>query len=153
MRIKTNLVSGIAFVVIGFVLLLLLPSQVVVADIIPFLESAKAAPLLAIIVMVIGGAVLIFQSLVLKIERVVEVRMEEQKYALYMMGMIVLYAALIYVAGYVIASIALVLILFRFFRIRSPIQLGIALAIAVGVFFLFTKIFNVSLPGFGGELL
>jgi putative tricarboxylic transport membrane protein len=152
MKVKTNLVSGIIFVVLGGILLLLMPSQIVVASIIPFLESAKAAPLLAIIIMTVGGTVLIIQSVFLGKEQVVEVHFAEQKYALFVIATIIGYAGLIFLLGYIIASIAMVFVLYRFYQIRNVFQLGIALAIAVGIFFLFTKIFNVSLPGLGGIL-
>jgi putative tricarboxylic transport membrane protein len=153
MRVKTNLVSGIAFTAISVVLLLLMPTQIIVSSIIPFLESAKAAPLMAILVMLIGGLILIFQSVVLKKETVVVINMAEQKYALIMIGGIILYGALIYVTGYIIASLVMVLSLYRFYKVGKPIQLAVTLVIVIFVYFLFTNVFNVSLPGFGGELL
>lgn len=153
MRVKTNLVSGIAFTAISVVLLLLMPSQIIVSSIIPFLESAKAAPFMAILVMLIGGLILIFQSLVLKKEMVVVIDMAQQKYALIMIGGIILYGALIYITGYIIASLAMVFSLYRFYKVGKPIQLAVTLVIVILVYFLFRNVFNVSLPGFGGELL
>lgn len=152
MTIRTNLVSGVIFIVLGGVLLLLLPSQVVVADIIPFLESARAAPTLAIIVMMVGGGILVFQSLVMKKETVVEVSFSEQKYALYMIGSFVIYAGLIYGVGFIVASLALVTSLYFFYGIRNRVYLVVAIFISILVHFLFTNVFNVSLPGLGGAL-
>ncbi|MCG8479613.1 MAG: tripartite tricarboxylate transporter TctB family protein [Spirochaetales bacterium] len=150
MNIRTNLVSGIVFVVVGAVLLLLMPGQIVVSSTTPYLESAKAAPTLAIIIMLIGGAALVFQSIVLKKEHIVVVRFDEHKYALLMMAAITLFAGMIYFLGYIVAAIVLVLALYKFYNIRNVFIHLIALADAVFVYLLFTNVFNVRLPGIGG---
>ena len=150
MKIKTNLVGGVIFVMLGLILLLLQPSQVVVSNKIAFLESAKVAPMMSIIVMLLGGCCLIFQSVALKKEKEVFINIEEQKNALYMLSGMFLYAGMIYFLGFLIASAVLVLLLFKFYENRNKKHLIIVLCIAALVYVLFTRIFNVSLPGIGG---
>lgn len=152
MRLKTNLLSGIIFVIFGGILLLFIPSQIEVSDSIPFVESARVAPFFAIMVMILGGITLIFQSLVLKRENIIEIHFAQQKNALFIIAVILLYALLIYLIGYIIASVITVGILYFFFKLKSWLHLGMTLGIAIGIYFLFSKIFNVSLPGIGGVL-
>lgn len=150
MKIQTNLVGGLVFVVFGVVLLVLQSSQIVVSNNIAFLESAKVAPIMSIIVMLVGGIVLIFQSVVLHKEKIVLIKFEEQKNALYMALFMALYAGMIYFLGYLIASAVLVVILFKFYQNKNKIHLLVVLIIAISVYFLFTRLFHVSLPGIGG---
>lgn len=153
MTIKTNLVGGIFFILLGVILFLLMPSQIIVAGSVPFLESAKAAPFLSILVMVICGAILVFQSLVLKKEKLVVINFSDQKYALYLVLYLLAYSALIYLVGFMIASLALVLALSKFFKVTSKKQVLIVLVISVLVYYVFLNIFHISLPGIGGVLL
>lgn len=153
MNIKTNLVSGIFFVCISLILLFLMPSQIQVYSTVSFLESAKAAPLIAILIMLICGLLLIFQSLVLKKENIVVLQFKEQKYAIYTILFMILFAALIYLLGFLIASIVTVLGLYKFYGIKSKKQLISLLLIAVFVYFVFINVFHISLPGIGGVVL
>ena len=85
MKIKTNLVSGALFVTLGILLLLLMPGQIVVSDTTPFLESARVGPASAVIMMLTGGMILLFKSIVLKKEHIVTVYFSDQKHALFIL--------------------------------------------------------------------
>ena len=150
MKIKTNLVSGALFVILGILLLLLMPGQIVVSDTTPFLESARVGPTSAVIMMLTGGMILLFKSIVLKKEHIVTVYFSDQKHALFIIAAIILFAGMIYFTGYIIAAVVLTAALYRFYRIDKPILLFIALATAILVYLLFTNVFSVSLPGIGG---
>ena len=150
MKVKTNLIGGVIFIILGLILLLLQPSQVIVSNNIAFLESAKVAPMMSIIVMFFGGIFLIFQSLVLKKEKEIFLKFQEQKNALYMALYMLLYAATIYFLGFLIASAALIVLLFMFYKNKNKKHLIAVFIIAALVYVLFTRIFNVSLPGIGG---
>ena len=150
MKIKTNLVSGVLFVTLGILLLLLMPGQIVVSDTTPFLESARVGPTSAVIMMLTGGMMLLFKSIVLKKEHIVTVYFSDQKHALFIIAAIILFAGMIYFTGYIIAAVVLTAALYRFYRIDKPILLFIALATAMLVYLLFTNVFSVSLPGIGG---
>jgi len=152
MKIKTNLVGGGIFVIFSLILLALQPSQILVSNNIVFLESAKVAPMMSIIVMLVGGIFLIFQSVVLKKEKEVFIKFAEQKNALYMALFMSLYAGLIYFLGYLIASAVLIIVLFKFYNNKNKIHLLVVFIIAILVYLLFTQLFNVSLPGIGGVI-
>lgn len=153
MTIKTNLVGGIFFILLGVILFLLMPSQIIVAGSVPFLESAKAAPFLTIILMIICGTILVFQSLVLKKEKLLVLDFKQQKYALYLILYLIAYATLIYLVGFLIASLVLVLGLSHFYKITSKKQVLSVLVVSVVVYYIFLNIFHISLPGIGGVLL
>jgi len=153
MKVKTNLIGGVFFILLGLILFLLMPSQIIVAGSVPFLESAKAAPFISILIMFLCGLVLVFQSVVLKKEKEVIIDFGEQKYALYLILFLIGYSVLIYVLGFLIASLLLVLTLSKFYKIESKKQVFIVIGISVLVYFVFLNIFHISLPGIGGALL
>ena len=153
MKIKTNLVGGIFFIVLGTVLLLLMPNQIIVQANIPFLESAKAAPFIALLMLIVGGIILVIQSLVFKKEQIVTLDFAVQKHALTVMGIFIGYALSIYLFGFLIASFLLIAAMVWFFRIKSKIQIAVIVAISVAVYFIFINLFHISLPGIGGVFL
>lgn len=150
MKIKTNLVSGIFFMIVGVVLLLLMPSQVIVNANIPFLESAKVAPFMALMIMIIGGAFLVIQSMVFKKDVIYEVDALTLRYAGMVMGFLAGYALMIYLTGFLIGSLALCVTMFKFFKVKNKKHLVIVLVIAVVVYYIFIYLFHISLPGIGG---
>lgn len=150
MKIKTNLYGGLFFILVGVVLLLLMPNQIIVQDNIPFLESAKAAPFIALSMMIIGGVILVIQSLVFKKEQFVVIDFAVQKYALAIMGIFIAYALFIYLVGFLIASLLLIFAMVRYFKIKSRAQIIIIALIAIAVYFIFINLFHISLPEIGG---
>jgi hypothetical protein len=153
MKVKTNLIGGVFFILLGVILFLLMPSQIIVSGSVPFLESAKAAPFLSILIMFVCGLILVFQSVVLKKEKEVVIDFAEQKYALYLILFLIGYSVLIYLIGFLIASLLLVLALSKFFKLESKIQVLIVMGICGLVYFIFLYIFHISLPGIGGAIL
>jgi len=148
MKVRSNLTGGIIFVVFGTLLLLLLEAQVITYGMIPFLQSAKVLPFMAEVVMIAGGLFLILQSLVFKKETVVEIRWEEQKYALIVLGIFAVFASLIFFAGYIVGSVVFVLLMSRLYRNRNLLEVAMLAVLAIGIFVLFTQVFYVQLPAF-----
>lgn len=153
MKVRTNLVGGIIFMVTGLVLLILLDSQVIVYGEISFLQSAKVIPFVMESLMIIGGVILVIQSLFLKKENLVEIKWSEQKYAIEVIGIFLLFAFMIYYTGFIIGAVVFVLLMFVFFKNRNILEiLGLGI-LSILIFLLFTKVFHVELPGLGGMLL
>lgn len=150
MKIKTNLCGGVFFVVLGAILWLLIPTQIVISSDIPLLESAKIAPMLAIGMMVLCGLVLIIQSLVFKSEHIVTINFKEQRVALVIIGTMILYAALIYFVGYLIGTVVVIVLMLLLYKERRPISYIVLIIIGVLVYFLFKSVFHINLPGIGG---
>ncbi len=150
MKIKTNLVGGIIFIVFGTVLLLLLNNQVITYGNISFLQSAKVAPFFSELIMIIGGIFLIIQSVFLKKDTIITISWNEQKNALITIGCLSLFAIGIYFLGFLIGSIIFILLMFRFYKNRNLYELIGLIILSIGIYFLFTMIFHVQLPGIGG---
>jgi hypothetical protein len=150
MKVRTNLTGGIIFIVFGTVLMLLLNTQVITYGQISFLQSAKVAPFFAEIIMVLGGIFLVIQSLVFKKESIIVIRWEEQKFAVLTILVFCIFAAAIYYTGFIIGSFLFIISMFVLNRNRSILEFVGLCALAVGIYFLFTSVFYVQLPGFGG---
>lgn len=138
------------FLVFGSVLLLLLESQVIIYGKVDFLQSAKVAPFMAEMVMIIGGVLLILKSLVFKKEEYVDINWDEQKYAAATILAFCIFAAAIYFAGFLIGSIVFIGLMFRLYKNKNILEFIGLCVLAVGIFFLFTMVFHVQLPGIGG---
>jgi hypothetical protein len=150
MKVRTNLVGGLIFIVFGSILLALLNKQVITYGNITFLQSAKVLPFIAEIVMVGGGVGLVIESLVFKKDEIVEFVWSEQKNAVYTIGFFCIFAAGIYFLGFIIGAILFLISMFIYYKNRSILQLVCLIALIIGVYFLFTGVFYVQLPGIGG---
>jgi hypothetical protein len=150
MKVRTNLVGGSIFIVFGTVLLALLNKQVITYGNITFLQSAKVLPFIAEIVMIIGGIALVIESLVFKKDNIVEFIWKEQKNAVLTIGFFCVFAGGIYFFGFIVGAVLFLISMFVFYKNRSILQLVCLLALIIGVYFLFTGVFYVQLPGFGG---
>ncbi len=148
MKVRSNLAGGIIFLVFGTILMLLLNSQVITYGKIHFLQSAKVLPFMAEIVMIIGGFLLIIQSIVFKKEKIVEICWEDQKYALAVIGLFALFALLIYFIGFVVGALVFVVLMSRLYKNRNIVEIVILCALAIGIYLLFTLVFHVQLPAF-----
>ena len=151
-KIKTNLVSGIIMGLFSAICLIIMPYQVKNPGFDSGAPSPRIIPGICLVVMLIFSIVLIFESLVLKKEKIVEFDWEKEKPALLLIGLMCLYVALIIWIGYILASIVVFcFILFYCGERKPPIYIFTVLA-AVGIYYLFSAVFHISLPGgpFGG---
>lgn len=148
MKIRSNLTGGIIFLVFGSILMILLDAQVITYGNIDFLQSAKVSPYMAELVMIIGGALLIIQSVIFKKEKIVEISWVEQKYAIAVIGLFALFAALIYFVGFVVGALVFVVLMSRLNKNRNIIEIIVLCVLALGIYALFTLVFHVQLPAF-----
>ncbi len=152
-KIKTNLWSGIIMGAISILLLVLMPSQVRVPAYDSGAPSPRIIPGVCLVLMLIFSVVLIIQSLVFKKEKVVEFDWAVEKPAIVLILIMCVYVALILFIGYIPASIITFLVVqFYCGERKLPIYIY-TIAAAVLIFFLFKKVFNISLPAgpfFGG---
>jgi len=151
-KIKTNLVTGILMLIFSAVMLYLLPAQVRVPAFDSGAPSPRIIPAICLIVILINSVALIFQSLVLKKDKVVEFDWAKEKPAILLVALLCIYVALIIHIGFILASIIVFVITLFYCGERKPFIYIFTIAAAVGIFFLFRSVFHVSLPGgpFGG---
>lgn len=150
MKIKTNLVGGILFVIVSAILLILIPLQIAM----PRIQSAgvnpQFMPRAVTIIMGICGIGLIVQSLVFKKEKILEVELKEETIAMVVAGIMLLFTVLIVKAGFLIGSFVMVATMLFYYRVKTIWPYIITFALAAGIYFMFVNLFHVGLPGIGG---
>lgn len=150
-KIKTNLVSGILMGIFSAVMLYLLPTQVRVPAFDSGAPSPRIIPAICLIIILISSITLIIQSLVFKKEKVVEFDWTNEKPAILLIILMCIYVALIIKIGFILASAIVFVIVLFYCGERKPFIYIFTIAAAVGIYFLFTNVFHVSLPaGFLG---
>ena len=151
-KIKTNLVTGIVMGLLSGYLLYIMPQQVRVPAYDSGAPSPRIIPGIALVVILLCSIILIIQSLVFKKEKIVEFDWEKEKPAIFLIALMCLYVFLIIKIGFILASAITFIIVLFYCGERKPFIYIFTIALAVGIYFLFSKVFHVSLPGgpFGG---
>ncbi len=145
-KIKTYLWSGIIMGIVSAVLLAIMPYQVRVPAYDSGAPSPRIIPAACLIFMLVSSIVLILQSLVFKKEKVVEFDWKKEGPIILLVLGMCLYAALIIWIGFIAASIIIFGAVLFYCGERKPLIYVITFAAAIGIFFLFKFVFNVSLP-------
>ena len=151
-KIKTNLVTGIVMGVLSAFLLYIMPKQVRIPAYDSGAPSPRIIPGICLAVILLCSVVLIIQSLVFKKEKVVEFDWEKEKPAILLIALLCIYVFLIIKIGFILASAVVFIVVLFYCGERKPFIYIFTIALAVGIYFLFSKVFHVSLPGgpFGG---
>ncbi|MCL7748851.1 tripartite tricarboxylate transporter TctB family protein [Halalkalibacter alkaliphilus] len=150
MKIRTNLLSGIIFGIISIVFILLVPSQVAVPTFNNGGPSPRIIPYIVLYGMLICSVALIIQSLVFKKERIVVLDFKIEKASLIVLVIMILFGIVMLNFGFIISVIVVLPILLFILRERKPFIYGFTIFGGIGVYYLFTKVFNITLPVFGG---
>ncbi len=151
-KIRTNLVSGIVMLLFSAFMLIVMPQQVPVPGYDSGAPSPRIIPGICLVVTLICSVVLIIESLVFKKEKIVEFDWEKEKPAILLIVALCVYVALIIHIGFILAS-AIIFSLILFYCGERKIFIYLfTIALAVGIYFLFSLVFHISLPAgpFGG---
>ncbi len=145
-RIETILASGIVMAIISIALLISVPYQIRIPGYDSGAPSPRIIPTICLVIMLIFSIVLIIQSLVFKKKSYYEFDWSKEKPALILILILCVYVALIIYLGYILASaITFIIVLFFCGERKIPVYIYTVVA-AVLIYFLFKKVFNVSLP-------
>ena len=145
-KIRTNLVTGILMALFSGFMLLVMPKQVRVPAFDSGAPSPRIIPGICLVVILFCSIVLIIQSLVFKKEKIVELDWEKEKPAILMILMLCIYVFLIIKIGFILASAITFVVILYYCGERKPFIYIFTIALAVGIYFLFSKVFHVSLP-------
>lgn len=145
-KIRTNLWSGIIMGVFSVIMLILLPSQVRVPAYDSGAPSPRIIPGICLVGMLICAAALIFQSLVLKKEKIIEFDWKQEKPCILLILLLCIYTALIINIGFVISSIVVFVTILVYCGERKPPIYIFTVVMSIAIFFLFKYVFNISLP-------
>ena len=145
-KIRTNLVTGILMALFSGFMLYVMPKQVRVPAFDSGAPSPRIIPGICLVVILICSIVLIIQSLVFKKEKIVEFDWENEKPAIFLIAMLCIYVFLIIKIGFILASAVTFIVILFYCGERKPFIYIFTVALAVGIYFLFSKVFHVSLP-------
>ena len=151
-KIKTNLVSGIVMGLFSAFMLIVMPQQVRVPAFDSGAPSPRIIPGICLVIMLLCSIILIVQSLVFKKEKIVVFDWEKEKPAILLIVALCIYVFLIIKIGFILASAIIFSMILFYCGERKPFIYIFTIAMAVGIFYLFSSVFHVSLPGgpFGG---
>ncbi len=151
-KIKTNLVSGIVMGLFSAFMLIVMPQQVRVPAFDSGAPSPRIIPGICLVIMLLCSIILIVQSLVFKKEKIVVFDWEKEKPAILLIVALCIYVFLIIKIGFILASAIIFSLILFYCGERKPFIYIFTIAMAVGIFYLFSSVFHVSLPGgpFGG---
>ena len=145
-KIKTNLVTGIVMGLLSIFLLVVMPKQVRVPAFDSGAPSPRIIPGVCIVIMLVCSVILVIQSLVFKKEKIVEFDWQNEKPAILLIALLCIYVFLIIKLGFIIASAITFIIVLFYSGERKPFIYIFTIALAIGIYFLFSKVFHVSLP-------
>ena len=145
-KIKTNLVTGIVMGLLSIFLLVVMPKQVRVPAFDSGAPSPRIIPGVCIVIMLVCSVILVIQSLVFKKEKIVEFDWQNEKPAILLIALLCIYVFLIIKLGFIIASAITFIIVLFYSGERKPFIYIFTIALAIGIYCLFSKVFHVSLP-------
>lgn len=149
MRVKvhTDLVSGIFFLIFSVALFLVIPSQVkVVTD--EVVNSRTFPYILSLIIMAMSLKTIALEVVRLAKKEAVETKEFDSKVeakALFLFSLLIVYVILIQVIGYLVSSLLMVSSFLIFFKTKKWYYYAITLGLTVGIFFIFKMVLNVQL--------
>lgn len=145
-KIKTNLVTGIVMGLFSAFMLIVMPQQVRVPAFDSGAPSPRIIPGICLVVTLLCSVILIVESLVFKKEKIVEFDWSKEKPAVLLILALCVYVFLIIRIGFILASAVIFSLILFYCGERKPFIYIFSIAMAVGIYFLFSKVFHVSLP-------
>lgn len=145
-KIKTNLVTGIVMGLFSAFMLIVMPQQVRVPAFDSGAPSPRIIPGICLVVTLLCSVILIVESLVFKKEKIVEFDWSKEKPAVLLILALCVYVFLIIRIGFILASAVVFSLILFYCGERKPFIYIFSIAMAVGIYFLFSKVFHVSLP-------
>ena len=153
LRIKTNLMTGIIMGAISIAFLFMIPHQIRVPAFDTGAPSPRIIPTFVFTGILICSVILIIQSLFFKKDDVVVWNIKNELPLIIMIAMVCGFAFIIINFGFIAGVCVFFPALLLYMGERKPLTYVITIAVGIGVYLIFTNIFNISLPSlsfFGG---
>lgn len=151
-KIPTNLIGGILIMLLSFIVWMLIPNQINIGE--AAMQKAQSNSRLIPDMLAIGigisGALLVFQSLVLKKEVYKEYNLGlEAKGAIYLVILIV-YIVLVEYVGMLVACLLMGIGSLVYFRTKKIRRYIIVFAFFIVIYLVFSLVLKVKFPMLGG---
>lgn len=147
-KVKTNLVSGVVFLVLSIMLLAVIPSQIRQTYQQNQYIDAKAIPQMVGGITALLSMILIVKSLVFHQETVKVYVVKPELMAVLYFGGLLLYLVLIPHLGFFLSSLVMGAGTMAYQKVKSVRQWLIVLAIMIVIYFGFSRGLNIMLPEF-----
>jgi len=142
---RENLAAGIVSILFGIALLVLTPLQIKAESASTYGISSRTIPNALGVLVILCGAGLLIESLVLKKDEVKELAISsELKGAAYMLLLIV-YSRTV-AMNFVISTMLLGTVTLGFVKCKKPLYYGIVVITVAGIYLIFTQLLHVRLP-------
>lgn len=145
-KVRTNLVSGILFLILSIVLLIIIPHQIQQTYQENQYVSAKAIPQLIGYIMLAISIYEILKGTVLKKEVVKEFELKPEAMGLLFVFVLVLYVVLIGLIGFLLSSILLVVGTLLWQRVKNWKHWVAVIVATLVIYFAFAEGLSVAFP-------
>ena len=146
MKIRTNLVSGIVFGVLSLALIMITPREVSVPAFNNGGPSPRVIPYIVLVGTLICSFGLIIQSLIFKKEKIFYFDFTKEKASFINLALMILFGVIMLKFGFIVGVVVVLPIMLFFLGERKPFIYVFTILLGIGVYYLFTKVFNISLP-------
>ncbi|MCT4542137.1 MAG: tripartite tricarboxylate transporter TctB family protein [Vallitalea sp.] len=146
-KIRTNLIGGIFFLLLSVIGWILIPSQIQVGKSSTTLIDAQFIPKLTMILICIFSIVLIVLSLINeKYEKYIELNISNELKVVVFYIMLIGYVLLIPIIGYEISSILFCGVMLLYFKAKKWTYYIVSFSVVLVLSFIFSKVLGVPLP-------
>ncbi len=149
MKVRSNLLGGIASILFAAALFAVIPSQIEQSIMGNEYISSRLVPQLIAGVIALCGAVLLVKSLVLGQEQIREISLSVETRAILFFAMMAVFLFAVSRIGFFAAGIGMAAAALLFQRVRSARQYLIVSALIAAVYFAFVHGLQVPLPEWG----
>lgn len=144
-KYRTNLVAGIASVLLGIICMLIIPTQIAEDFAETYGITSKTVPYAVAYLWVICGIILMVQSLVLKKDQMKVLDVKKELKAVEYMLVLLVYAFL-FKKSFLLSTIGLGIVTLAFSGDRKKTHYGIVTVVVLVLYILFTKVLHVQMP-------
>lgn len=149
-NIKTNLVTGLLMGAFSAYMIYVLPVQVREPAYNSGAPSPRIIPSMVLWGILICAVCMIFQSLVLKKEKIFTFKLSQELPAIIVITLLCIFTFLIINVGFVLAIVIVFPPMLFYLGERKPLIYIFTLVAGICIYFLFREVLNISLPGFPG---
>ncbi len=149
MKVRSNLVGGVASILFAAALFIIIPSQIDQTIMGNEYISSRLVPQLIAGVIALCGFVLVFKSLVIGQEQIREISLPVEKRAILFFIMMLAFLFAVSTIGFLAAGLGMAAAALLFQRVRSARQYLIVLVVIAVVYSAFVHGLQVPLPEWG----
>lgn len=146
-KLNSNIVSGIVFLILSLIILFIMPQQISVMQEGPV--NAQTIPRLVTVIILVCSVLLLIQGLFFTEKKVVyfnKTALRNEFRGISMIAIFIGYGVIINLVGFLISSMLLSAACLMFFRVKNWRFYAVAFGIVLIIYYTFAVALNVNLP-------